>query len=95
MIDDPVEDLIVFIRHWWKRILLSFEGGDFIIDVGDPMKITTQYGPLTIYFERLENEPDPRRVAQLNRRSRERKLQQQLAGTVQFCASLFASSHPK
>lgn len=59
------------------------------------MKIPNSIEPLTIYFERLESEPDPRRVAQLNRRSRERKLQQQLAGTVQFCASLFASSHPK
>jgi len=59
------------------------------------MKISNSVQPLTIYFERLESEPDPRRVAQLNRRSRERKLEKQIAGTVQFCATLFASSNHK
>jgi hypothetical protein len=92
VIDDPVQDLIDFVKKWARKIQLSFLNEDEIISVGDPMKITNQIQPLTIYFERLESEPDPRRVAQLNRRSRERKLQQQLAGTVQFCASLLASS---
>ena len=95
MIDDPVEDVIRFTKYWWHRLLLSFEGSDFIIFHGDPMKIPNSVEPLTIYFERLESEPDPRRVAQLNRRYRERKLQQQLAGTVQFVSTLFASSNHK
>ena len=95
MSDDPVQDVIDFIRYWWKRLVLNFEGGDFIVIGGDPMKIPNSIEPLTIYFERLESEPYPRRVAQLNRRSRERKLQQQLAGTVQLVSTLFASSHHK
>jgi hypothetical protein len=92
MIDDPVQDLIDFVKKWAPKIQLSFLNEDEIIGLGDSMKIPNAYGALTICFERLESEPEPRRVAQLNRRSRERKLQEQLAGTVQFCASLFASS---
>ena len=95
MIDDPVQDLIDFIFRWSRKIQLSFLNEDEIIGLGDPMTIPNAIAPLTFYFERLESEPDPRRVAQLNRRSRERKLQQQLAGTVQFCASLFVSSKHK
>jgi hypothetical protein len=91
-IDDPVQDLIDFTKHWLFRMRLSFLDANEIIEMGESMKIPNQYGALTICFERLESEPEPRRVAQLNRRSRERKLQQQLAGTVQFCASLFVSS---
>jgi hypothetical protein len=95
MVDDPIQDLIDSIHYWWRRLRLSFIDANEIIDVGDHMTIPNAIAPLTFYFERLESEPDPRRVAQLNRRSRERKLQQQLAGTIQFCASLFASSHHK
>lgn len=95
MSDDPVQDVIDFIKLWWKRLLLSFEGSDFIVIPGESMKIPNSVEPLTIYFERLESEPNPRRVAQLTRRSRERRLQKQLAGTVQFCAILFASSNHK
>ena len=95
MSDDPVQDLIDFIKRWSKRLLLSLLNEDEIIGIGESMKISNSVQPLTIYFERLESEPDPRRVAQLNRRSRERKLEKQIAGTVQFCATLFASSNHK
>ncbi|MEC5150901.1 hypothetical protein RCH22_002542 [Cryobacterium psychrotolerans] len=63
-----------------------------VITKGEPNEIVTTIVP---FIARLDSEPDPRRVAQLNRRSRERKLQKQIAGTVQFCATLFASSNYK
>jgi len=92
VIDDPVQDIIDFTRYWWKRLLLSFMNEEFIVIPGDPMKIANNIEPLTIYFERLESEPDPRRVAQLNRRSRERKLENQRPGVIRFCAAVIASS---
>ena len=92
---DPVQDIIDLIKLYSHKLALQILGENEKMGEGDPMVIPNQYGSLTIYFERLESEPDPRRVAQLNRRSRERKLQKQIAGTVQFCATLFASSNNK
>lgn len=98
MIDDPVQDLIDLTKRWSKRLLLSLLNEDSIMVDGDPMQITkTEPNKIVTtkvaFIERLDSEPNPRRVAQLNRRSRERKLQKQLAGAFQFCASLLASSH--
>ena len=95
MSDDAFEIIVARVKVLARKFWLTLLDQPLTISAGDSMKIPNSVAPLTIYFERLESEPDPRRLAQLNRRSRERKERRQIPGTIQFCAALLVSSNHK
>jgi hypothetical protein len=91
-IDDPIEDIVAFVKFWSRRLLLSLLNEDAKIDPGESMTIPNEVEPLHIYFEKLESEPSPRRkVAQQLRRSRERTQERLVEQAVQMYSVLFAN----
>jgi len=92
---DPVGQMWKRQREWWMQFLLTLMGEDITISAGESMTTPNELEPLHLDFERLESEPDPRRLAQQLRRSRERSQERShkrlVASSVLLCASLIVS----
>lgn len=83
---DPVQQLV----DKAHRLALHLMDEVPIISLG--MSSPNQIVTTTLYFERLESEPSPRRrVAQQYRRSQERAHKRLVDGMKTLCASLYAS----
>ncbi|WIE74517.1 hypothetical protein [Curtobacterium sp. MCSS17_007] len=98
--EDPIEDIIIFVKKWLNKIRLSFLNEDEIIGPGEPMVIRTDYGTLRMQFLPLESEPDLNKLARQYRaeaalRAAERSRRQVIRATQQLWAVLAANRRLK